>query len=282
MLKENLEEDIQNWLNEDIPYWDISLPLVPDKKSSSEAEIIAKQHGIVAGLFIIEFMLKKQEIIILEIIKDGAKVKKGEVIVKIKGETNKILLLERVMLNILGHLSGIATLTNEYVMRINEVNKKTIIAATRKTTPGLRKYQKYAVKIGGGDTHRLDLSSMAMIKENHIVMYEGIINAINEVKKVMSFSQKLEIEVKNEKEALTAANEGVDIIMLDNFELSEVNQLVKKLKDINPKMLIEISGDINAKTFDKYLDLNVDIISMGELTHSVRNFNLSLIIKENL
>ena len=227
-------------------------------------------------------MLKKQEIIILEIIKDGAKVKKGEVIVKIKGETNKILLLERVMLNILGHLSGIATLTNKYVMRINEVNKKTIIAATRKTTPGLRKYQKYAVKIGGGDTHRLDLSSMAMIKENHIVMYEGIINAINEVKKVMSFSQKLEIEVKNEKEALTAANEGVDIIMLDNFELSEVNQLVKKLKDINPKMLIEISGDINAKTFDKYLDLNVDIISMGELTHSVRNFNLSLIIKENL
>ena len=160
--------------------------------------------------------------------------------------------------------------------------KKTIIAATRKTTPGLRKYQKYAVKIGGGDTHRLDLSSMAMIKENHIVMYEGIINAINEVRNVMSFSQKLEIEVKNEKEALTAANEGVDIIMLDNFELSEVNQLVKKLKDINPKMLIEISGDINAKTFDKYLDLNVDIISMGELTHSVRNFNLSLIIKENL
>ncbi len=282
MLKENLEEDIKNWLNEDIPYWDISLPLVPDKKSSSEAEIIAKQDGIVAGLFIIEFMLKKQEIIILEIIKDGAKVKKGEVIVKIKGETNKILLLERVMLNILGHLSGIATLTNEYVMRINEVNKKTIIAATRKTTPGLRKYQKYAVKIGGGDTHRLDLSSMAMIKENHIVMYEGIINAINEVRNVMSFSQKLEIEVKNEKEALIAANEGVDIIMLDNFELSEVNQLVKKLKNINPKMLIEISGDINAKTFDKYLDLNVDIISMGELTHSVRNFNLSLIIKENL
>ena len=138
------------------------------------------------------------------------------------------------------------------------------------------------MKIGGGDTHRLDLSSMAMIKENHIVMYEGIINAINEVRNVMSFSQKLEIEVKNEKEALTAANEGVDIIMLDNFELSEVNQLVKKLKDINPKMLIEISGDINAKTFDKYLDLNVDIISMGELTHSVRNFNLSLIIKENL
>ena len=123
---------------------------------------------------------------------------------------------------------------------------------------------------------------MAMIKENHIVRYEGIINAINEVKKIMSFSQKLEIEVKNEKEALTAANEGVDIIMLDNFELSEVNQLVKKLKNINPKMLIEISGDINAKTFDKYLDLNVDIISMGELTHSVRNFNLSLIIKENL
>ena len=109
-----------------------------------------------------------------------------------------------------------------------------------------------------------------------------VINAINEVRNVMSFSQKLEIEVKNEKEALTAANEGVDIIMLDNFELSEVNQLVKKLKDINPKMLIEISGDINAKTFDKYLDLNVDIISMGELTHSVRNFNLSLIIKENL
>ena len=138
------------------------------------------------------------------------------------------------------------------------------------------------MKRGGGDTHRLDLSSMAMSKENHIVLYEGIINAINEVRNVMSFSQKLEIEVKNEKEALTAANEGVDIIMLDNFELSEVNQLVKKLKDINPKMLIEISGDINAKTFDKYLDLNVDIISMGELTHSVRNFNLSLIIKENL
>ena len=282
MLKENLEEDIKHWLNEDIPYWDISLPLIPGKKSSSEAEIIAKQDGIIAGLFIIEFMLKKQEIIILEIIKDGAKVKKGEVVVKIKGETKKILLLERVMLNILGHLSGIATLTNKYVMRVNEVNKKAIIAATRKTTPGLRKYQKYAVKIGGGDTHRLDLSSMAMIKENHIVMYEGIINAINEVRNVMSFSQKLEIEVKNEKEALTAANEGVDIIMLDNFELSEVNQLVKKLKDINPKMLIEISGDINEKTFDKYLDLNVDIISMGELTHSVRNFNLSLIIKENL
>ena len=276
ILDIQLDEDIRSWLKEDIPYWDVSF--VDTEDEIVQARIVSKDHGIIAGSKVLQRIYHLLGVELIEIKEDGQRVDYGDVVARLKGKASKILQAERVSLNILGHMSGIATYTRNLVEEIKNQGLNTRIAATRKTLPGLRKYQKWAVIIGGGDTHRLDLSSMALIKENHIAAYGGVEEAIDEVRNRISFSHKIEIEVTTNEEALTAAKKYIDIIMLDNFSPDQIKAILPKIKEINDKVLIEASGGITEETILDYSRSGVDIISLGKLTHSVSNFDVSLLI----
>ncbi len=276
-----IKHDVHNWIAEDLPFYDISSSFVPNKKVT--AVIIAKQEGIVCGLEIAEEIFSQCGTAFLPLKNDGAHVKKLDQIAQINGMVRDILIAERTALNILGHLSGIATQTNKLVSLLTSQGLKTRIAATRKTLPGLRRYEKYAVEIGGGDTHRLNLSDMVLLKENHLAEFESVTQALQTVKDKISFSKKIEIEVTNETEALEAASTGLaDIIMLDNFSPDEIRNVIHKIKKIDPNVLIEASGGITPHNLVDYATAGVDIISMGYLTHSVKNFDLSLLVKTNI
>ncbi|MHA2253050.1 MAG: carboxylating nicotinate-nucleotide diphosphorylase, partial [Candidatus Kariarchaeaceae archaeon] len=212
-----------------------------------------------------------------ECVRDGDLIKKGDVILQLKGKPSNILQAERLALNILSHMSGISTTTSKLVGIVKSRNSMSKVTATRKTIPGIRKYQKWAVKVGGGDTHRMSLSSMILIKENHIASYGGISNAIESIRKKISFSTKLEIEVRIDEEAIQAASAGVDVIMLDNYKPKQIQNILPRLRDINSKLIVEASGNINIENIVAYADTNVDIISLGEITHSVKAFDMTLI-----
>lgn len=278
-LDATVDDDIRTWLLEDIPYWDISSRALADTRLM-QAKIIAKSDGMISGLSICARIFELVDLQVIPQKVDGDLVQKGDTILLIEGMVSKILQAERVALNILCHMSGITNKTNHMIKLLRNNGLRTMLAATRKTLPGLRKYEKYAVLIGGGDTHRLDLSAMALIKENHIRAFGGIDSAVNHVKNQISFSQKIEIEVTNAKEALQAAETPVDIVMFDNFTPAEIKEVLPQLKKINPNLLTEASGNISEDTIIAYAESGVDIVSMGSLTHSVRSFDFSLLVIE--
>lgn len=273
-----VKTDVQRWLEEDVPYLDVTSRFVPSVISS--ASVIAKQEGLICGTEISKTVFHQVGIDQVTILLgDGDTAKKGDKIMSINGPIRLILLAERVALNILGHLSGIATQTREIAQTLLDSGLETRIAATRKTLPGLRRYEKYAVEIGGGDTHRLSLSDMVLLKENHLAEFSSIPSALKEVRRKISFSKKIEIEVKNKEEAFEAANTRIpDVIMLDNFSVDEAKDVIPELKNLHPTVLVEASGGITPDNVLDYAKAGVDIISMGYLTHSVKNFDVSLLI----
>lgn len=275
-LQTSLDEDIKKWLSEDIPNWDPHTTIY-DKTNEVTAKIFAKQEGIISGIQVLTRIFELGNIHVSTKIEDGYEIKSGEVICELRGNSAVILQLERTALNIFTHMSGIATTTSKMVEMVNKSDSKTIIAGTRKTLPGLRKYQKYAITCGGGDTHRMTLESMIMLKENHLSQFSSISDAIQFYKNKSSFSLKIEVEVRSLEEAIEAANEGVDIIMLDNFEISKLNDTISKIKSINNGILIEISGGVDIENIKDYLDYPIDIISSGALTHSSNVFDASLL-----
>ncbi|MHA1116452.1 MAG: carboxylating nicotinate-nucleotide diphosphorylase [Candidatus Heimdallarchaeum aukensis] len=272
-----IEEDIKEWLKEDIPYWDITTNLLPDKKV--KAKIFAKQEGIIAGLTVAEKIFTLLGAEWNANVQEGQKVSKKQVIAEIKGNIKSLLQGERIALNILGRMSGIATTTAQMIEKTRKINPNLKICATRKTVPGLAKYDKYAVTIGGGDTHRFNLSDMVLLKENHLSLFSSITEAIAKAKETVSFSKKIEVEVKNEEEAIEAAKAGADIIMLDNFKPIQAKHVVKKIREINQNILIELSGNIKIDNIEDFELENVNHISSGSLTHSVKNFDLSMLIE---
>ncbi len=273
-----IQEDFRKWLNEDIPGWDISsMNLIEIEDNIQEANIVAKQNGMVSGIHVASVIFKDCDIIAQNLVRDGDIVEKTDILFKLKGKASNILLVERTALNILSLMSGISTETHALMTKIQSVGSKARLAATRKTLPGLRKYQKLAVHIAGGDTHRMSLSSMILLKENHIAAYGNFEKAVNTARRRVSFSQKIEVEVKNESEAIEAAKSKVDIMMLDNFSIDKINSSIPLIRKINPEILIEASGNIDETNLEEYARTGVDIISMGKLTHSVKSFDLSLI-----
>ena len=206
------------------------------------------------------------------ITKDGTKIKSNQDIIEVTGRADKILTCERTALNILTRMSGIATQTNELVKKIPN---KTKLYATRKTAPGLRYFDKEAVKIGGGERHRLRLDEMVMIKDNHIAVEQSLSSLINKTKKKY---KKFEVEVENTDDAVLAAEKGATIIMLDNFSPSQITRTIKVLKNkkLRNKVLLEASGGINSKNISKYGKTDVDIISIGSITNSVKGIDFSL------
>ncbi|MHA1397688.1 MAG: carboxylating nicotinate-nucleotide diphosphorylase [Candidatus Heimdallarchaeaceae archaeon] len=274
-----IEEDIKRWIQEDINYWDITSSFLPD--SDAKATIYAKQEGIIAGLYIAKkvfSVMGAKETKIL--IKEGERVKKKTAILTVKGNVKTLLQAERLALNLLGRLSGIASKTNRMLSIARELNPKIRICGTRKTVPGLSKYDKYAITIGGGDTHRFNLSAMVLLKENHLALFNSVKEAVEVAKAKVSFSQKIEVEVQNEEQAIEAVKSRADIIMLDNFSPVQAKLVIPKIKKINPDVLVELSGNIKEENLKMYSLEGVNLISSGALTHSVKNFDLTMLIEK--
>ncbi len=264
---------IEDALLEDINYVDAATDyLIPETQQGS-AQFIAKADGVLAGM---DIALRVFEIIQpdfkAEVFKhDGDVLKKGDIIAKISGNTRTLLKGERTALNLLQHMSGVATATNSAVKIIE--GTKASIADTRKTLPGLRPLEKYAVTVGGGKNHRYNLSDCAMLKDNHVDAGGGITNAVNSLRKKLGHTVKIELEVRNLDELKEALSVDVDIIMLDNMSCEDMK---KAVEITGGKAKLEASGGITDETLRAVAETGVDIISMGAITHSVKAFDISL------
>lgn len=269
-----IERKLKEFLEEDCNYMDISSEFIPEDSISS-AKIIAKSKGFVSGLEELKVLYEILSVNVNLKKRDGDELEKGDVIAEINGKTRAILLGERVGLNLITHMSSITSTVKKFVKIIQDSRKDSRkdvkIACTRKTVPNLRIFVKKAVEIGGGDTHRYSLDDMILLKDTHLRYHNGDIKKLlTEVKNKASFSKKIEIEVEKVKDVLIAAQNGVDIIMLDNMSPDQVKDAIKLLKENNlrDKVIIEVSGGITVENIADYLmTANIpDIISSSELT----------------
>lgn len=267
-------DEIDFYLKEDLnEEGDItSNAIFADQKS--KAQIISKDSCVVAGLEEAKKIFEKTGAKTHLLIKDGKNIKENTIVAEITGSTKSILTGERLALNFICRMSGIASLTRELVDKCKKINPDVNVAATRKTTPGFRLFEKKAVKIGGGETHRFGLYDAFLIKDNHVKAAGSVEAAIKKVKQKKS-GKIIEIEAENEKQALKAAEMNVDFIMLDNFNPKDAEKLTKKIKKIDKNVKIEISGGITPDNIMYYAAFS-DRISLGYLTHSVKNRDFSL------
>lgn len=274
-----LEDKIRQFIEEDCVFKDVSSDFIP-KRAQSSAKIIAKSEGYIAGLEELGIIYRILGIGAKFLKEDGDSFTVGDIIVEINGNTRQILLGERVGLNLVMHMSGITTTTKKFVEIIKGTGKKIRIAGTRKTVPGMRIFDKKAIELGGGETHRFSLDDMILLKDTHLRYYKGDIKKLLEdVKERASFSKKIEIEIENVLDILTAAENGADIIMCDNMTPAQVGEAIEYLKnnDIRDKVLIEVSGGININNVIDYCQVEPDIISTSELTQNpIEKVDLSL------
>jgi len=273
-----LEEKIRNMLAEDLGQGDITTALIVPADSTAEAEVTAKEAGVIAGMEEAKILLKSLGLKAEILVSDGEKIKAKSVLMKISGDTRTMLSVERTLLNIVSRMSGIATTTRKLIGKIRKAKLKTKVACTRKVAPGLLYFDKKAVLIGGGDTHRLHLDDMILIKDNHIIVAGSIKKAIQKVRKDASFSKKIEVEVTRVNDVLVAARARADIIMLDNFTPKRIEKAIRLLKKerLFGKVLLEASGRITAENVLVYASKGVDIVSLGEITHSAKALDISL------
>jgi nicotinate-nucleotide pyrophosphorylase (carboxylating) len=278
MPRKVLEEKLKQILAEDIGQGDVTTAAVVPSGLTAEAAVIAKEAGIAAGIEETAILAESLGLDVKTEVADGEEIKNRQVIMKISGDARTILSAERTMLNLLSRMSGIATTTRRLTEKLKKANAAAKIAATRKTAPGLLYFDKKAVLIGGGDPHRVHLDDMILVKDNHIAVAGSIENAVKRAKQNASFSKKIEVEVARVTDALKAAEAGADIIMLDNFSPKQIKETVESLKKAGffGKILLEVSGGITAENLLEYASTQVNIISLGELTHSVRALNVSL------
>jgi nicotinate-nucleotide pyrophosphorylase (carboxylating) len=264
IVKQALGEDLR-------PNGDITTKLISFKNKNIKAKIIAKQNGVIAGLDFCKaaFKIIGKDSIFISKVKDGSKVKKNKVIAEIKAKTKTILIAERTALNFLNHASGIATLTNQFIQK---VNKKTKICCTRKTTPNLRLLEKYAVKKGGGHNHRYNLSDEILIKDNHISAEDNLKDLIY---KAIKTKKNVTVEIENLKQLNQVLGLKFKRILFDNMT---IKQLKKCLKLCNNKYETEYSGNADLKNIKKISNTGINRISVGAITHSARFFDSSLLL----
>jgi nicotinate-nucleotide pyrophosphorylase (carboxylating) len=272
-----VDKVIKTALEEDINYIDLATDYLLDDNDMSKASFVAKASGVLCGIdaALRTFKLLDDTIKTEVYIKDGEKVEKGNIIATISGKTKTILKGERTSLNILQHMSGIATETAKYAECCN--GTRAHVAETRKTLPGLRALEKYAVVVGGGRNHRFNLSDGAMLKDNHIDAYGGIENAVKALREKIGHMVKIEVEVRNEQELNEALNAQADVIMLDNMT---VEQMKRCVEIAGGRAVLEASGNITLDNMAEVAKTGVDIISVGALTHSVKAFDISLKINK--
>ena len=272
-MKYSPKRELKRFLDEDVGNEDITSKLLEKKRIT--AKIITREKTIVAGTNFVKelFSLKKCKVKVIK--KDGNLVKPNQTILSISGDARNILTCERTALNLLSRMCGIATQTYNLRKQIKKTGSKSKLFATRKTAPGLRFFDKEAVKIGGGEKHRMTLNEMIMIKDNHLAVEKSIENVLHKAKKTRG---KIEIEVETQKDAILCAQIGVDIIMLDNFTPAQINKTIKVLTELKlrKKVVLEASGRITSKNIESYAKTNVNMISIGSITNSVNGIDLSL------
>jgi len=273
-----LEMKLLALLAEDSGQGDITTDLVIPSNSTSNASIIAREAGVIAGIEEISVLLSSSGLRNRSLIADGSTVKAEQRILEIQGDTRTILSIERTALNIMSRMSGIATKTRRLKDELREAKLNTVLACTRKTAPGLGFFDKKAVFLGGGDTHRLHLDDLILIKDNHVAAAGNIGKALRKVKLRASFSKKIEIEVATLQDALGAAKLGVDIILLDNFKPGQIRKTVKTLEKegLRRRVMLEASGGITSQNLLVFASTGVDIVSLGELTSNTKSLDLSL------
>lgn len=267
------DEIIERALREDINYIDAATDYLLDDYDVSTARFVAKASGVLCGIDIAirVFEMLDKDVSVQINIKDGGKVEKGDVIAVVTGKTKAILKAERTALNILQHMSGIASETAKYAECCK--GTKAHVTETRKTLPGLRAIEKYAVTVGGGKNHRFNLSDGAMLKDNHIDAYGSITKAVEALRSKMGHMIKIEVEVRNEDELREALACNADVIMLDNMTCE---QMKKCVAIADGKAVLEASGNVTLDNMAEVAATGVDIVSVGALTHSVKAFDISL------
>ena len=254
------DSQVERWLAEDLGHHDVT----NDVPGETTGRLVAREKGVAAGLDAARAVFEYLDVAVTDSADAGDPVEPGETVLSVEGAARDVLRGERVAVNIAGHASGVATETREAVEAARAVSEDVRVAATRKTTPGLRGIEKRAVVAGGGDTHRLDLSHMVMVKDNHIAEM-GLENAIDQFRERASFATKIEVEVERPAGGRRAAEAGADIVLFDNLAPAAVAEGVEALPE---GVLAEASGSITLDTVREYAATGVDVISLGSLTHS--------------
>lgn len=270
------KKQVQYWLDEDLGEGDITEALTP-KGKMGQAWITAKADGLIAGipLAVLVFHELDPRIQVTSMTEDGKEVKRGDILLQLEGPMSSLLAGERLSLNLLQRLSGIATMTQQYVQKVKGLPVR--IVDTRKTTPGLRGLEKYAVRMGGGYNHRFGLYDAAMIKDNHIKAAGGISQAVTTLRQAIPHTVKIEVEVESLEQVQEALDVNADIIMLDNMSNRLMSEAVTL---IGGRSIVEASGGVSLQTVRTVAETGVDIISIGALTHSVIALDISMDLGE--
>jgi len=275
--KEHVEQAVGSALAEDLASGDITTDSLVQSDLEGKASILVKRDGVLVGIDVAKEVFGQVDpsLHFKALVKDGAKVRKGDVVATVEGKVASILKAERTALNFLQHLSGIATETARYVDAVS--GTKAIITDTRKTIPGLRLLEKYGVRAGGGRNHRLNLGDGVLIKDNHLVALRssgvGLGEAVKQARKRAPRAMKVEVEVESVKQAQEALAAGADIIMLDNMNVKDMRRVVKLVQG---RALLEASGGITLDNVRSVAEAGVDLISVGALTHSAKALDISL------
>ena len=282
-LDYRIRDRIKEFLDEDIGYGDItSTTLIPEDQMAV-GKLYFKEPGVASGLIEAATVFEVLGCQVTAHAKDGEEVKAKQVLLTVTGPARVLLMGERLALNIAGRMAGIATQTMKVVKSVKKRNRKTRVAATRKTLPGLRDFDKRAVEHGGGDPHRFGLDDCVLIKDNHLELVPSVTEAVKRAREGVSFTKMVEIEVRSLEDAEEAARAGADIIMLDNIAPPEIKEWLGELdkKGLREGFIFEASGGITFKNAADYAAAGVDIISLGALTHSVRSLDVKFEIEMN-
>lgn len=283
-MEEIIYQKFIEMLREDMPFWDVTTEILVPEKTKVRAVVIAKQEGVIACVDYAADILERFGLSVVKKLRDGDVVKGGDVVLEIVGDARKILSLERTLLNLLMHCSGVATSVRRMVEKARAVNPRIRVAATRKTIPLLRIFEKKAVVAGGGDTHRFSLSDAVLIKDNHLKIVGDVAEAVRRAKESAGFMHKVEVEVSNVEDAVKAVEAGADVVMFDNMSPEEIASAVKELekRGLRNRVILEASGGITLENVDKYASTGVDVVSCGWVTMSSKALDMSLEVVEVL
>jgi len=273
-----LTSELERFVAEDLGEWDDSSTLVPEIEAA--AAVVAREDCIISGLFEAQEIFAYFRLTATPLFDEGEFVPAGSRVISIRGSARAILQSERLALNFIARMSGISTLTRQCALL---AGKRVRIAATRKTTPGFRAFEKKAVFLGGGDTHRFNLSDAVLIKDNHIAIL-GLEECLRRARERASFTKKIEVEIENAADMIKAAKGGADIIMFDNMSPEEIAQGIEQLQEmgLRDRLLLEASGGITLDNLSEYAASGVDVISLGALTRDARWIDLSLEMQADL
>ena len=272
--------ELLNFYLEDLGDGDITTESIIENDILKTAKIISKENGILAGIEEISTLCVQRNLEIKWNFSDGDEIKSSDILCNISGKIKSILSVERVILNLLGHMCGVATMTHKAIQLAKLENNDIIIAGTRKTLPGLRYFEKKAIVIAGGNSHRFNLGDMILIKENHLKISKNINSTIQKIKSALP-GHSIEIEIQNQSDLITAVNAGADTVLLDNMNPEQIQSCIELLtsNDLRKNIILEASGNITLDNIRSYAKTGVDIISMGVLTHSSKILDLSLIVE---